>query len=325
MGIYIIEDDETMIEILEDLIEDQELGEVLGSSEDPKEALREVPEIAPDIVLVDFLMPGMDGAQLVRKLTDAGCRAKFIMVSQVSSKDMIGKAYDAGIEFFISKPINLIEVRSVLNTVTQQIKNERTVEQLRNLFMTEIGSGAPKKAQRSEEKKSGHAEDALAGNRPAGPENHENGAPAGSAPVSQDSAEEAFIRRLEQILVKLGMAGEKGSADITSVCRYLYRNGKSMRRENVRNICGELSDAPKSMEQRMRRAVQTGLTNLAHLGIEDFMNDTFTDYSSTLFLFEEVRAEMDYVRGKRPYGGKVSLKKFIESLMLQAEQKTELF
>ena len=325
MGIYIIEDDETMIEILEDLIEDQELGEVLGSSVDAKEALREVPEIAPDIVLVDFLMPGMDGAQLVRELTDAGCRAKFIMVSQVSSKDMIGKAYDAGIEFFISKPINLIEVRSVLNTVTQQIKNERTVEQLRNLFMTEIGSGTPKKAQRSEEKKSGHAEDALSGNRPAAPENHENGVPAGTAPVAQDSAEEAFIRRLEQILVKLGMAGEKGSADITSVCRYLYRNGKSMRRENVRNICGELSDAPKSMEQRMRRAVQTGLTNLAHLGIEDFMNDTFTDYSSTLFLFEEVRAEMDYVRGKRPYGGKVSLKKFIESLMLQAEQKTELF
>ena len=325
MGIYIIEDDETMIEILEDLIEDQELGEVLGSSVDPMEALREVPEIAPDIVLVDFLMPGMDGAQLVRNLADAGCRAKFIMVSQVSSKDMIGKAYDAGIEFFISKPINLIEVRSVLNTVTQQIKNERTVEQLRNLFMTEIGSGAPKKAQRSEEKKSGRVEEALAGNRPAGPEKYENGAPAGSAPVSQDSAEEAFIRRLEQILVKLGMAGEKGSADITSVCRYLYRNGKSMRRENVRSICGELSDAPKSMEQRMRRAVQTGLTNLAHLGIEDFMNDTFTDYSSTLFLFEEVRAEMDYVRGKRPYGGKVSLKKFIESLMLQAEQKTELY
>ena len=323
MGIYIIEDDETMIEILEDLIEDQELGEVLGSSVDPMEALREVPEIAPDIVLVDFLMPGMDGAQLVRKLTDAGCRAKFIMVSQVSSKDMIGKAYDAGIEFFISKPINLIEVRSVLNTVTQQIKNERTVEQLRNLFMTEIGSGAPKKAQRSEEKKSGRAADASPGNRPAGPENYEN---AGTgAPAAQDSAEEAFIRRLEQILVKLGMAGEKGSADITSVCRYLYRNGKSMRRENVRSICGELSDAPKSMEQRMRRAVQTGLTNLAHLGIEDFMNDTFTDYSSTLFLFEEVRAEMDYVRGKRSYGGKVSLKKFIESLMLQAEQKTELF
>ena len=39
-----------------------------------------------------------------------------------------------------------------------------------------------------------------------------------------------------------------------------------------------------------------GMANLAHLGIEDFMNDTFAQYSSTLFNFEELRAEMDYIR-----------------------------
>ena len=147
MGIYIIEDDDTMIEILEDLIEDYEMGEVVGSSTDPSEALLQVPALRPDIIMIDFLMPGKDGAQLVRELKEAGCTAKFIMVSQVSSKDMIGKAYDAGIEFFISKPINLIEVKSILNTVTQQIKNERTVAQLRNLFMTEIGFGDGKGAE----------------------------------------------------------------------------------------------------------------------------------------------------------------------------------
>lgn len=309
MGIYIIEDDDTMIEILQDLIEDYDLGEVVGSSEDGFLDPADVISKNPDIILIDFLMPGKDGAQLVRELKDQGCRAKFIMVSQVSSKDMIGKAYDAGIEFFISKPINLIEVKSVIGTVTQQIKNERTVEQLRNLFMSEIGGEErPARLPRREMKPEPET--------PA--ETPEETSPA-------LSPEDTFIRQVEQILVRLGMAGEKGSADITGVCRYLYRNGKSMRRENVRSICGELSDAPKSMEQRMRRAVQTGLTNLAHLGIEDFMNDTFTDYSSTLFLFEEVRAEMDYVRGKRHYGGKVSLKKFIESLMLQAERGTEAF
>ena len=321
MGIYIIEDDDTMIEILEDLIEDHEMGEVVGSSTDPSEALLKVPAIQPDIILIDFLMPGKDGAQLVRELKEAGCTAKFIMVSQVSSKDMIGKAYDAGIEFFISKPINLIEVKSILNTVTQQIKNERTVAQLRNLFMTEIGFGDGKGAEAG----------SSTGTAPAVRNTPEQKTPAeirqGSVPqgaqprnVPGEPAEDEFTRNVEQILVRIGMAGEKGSADIVRVCTYLNKKGISMRRENVRNICGKLSDAPKSMEQRMRRAVQTALTNLAHLGIEDFMNDTFTEYSSTLFLFEEVRAEMDYVRGKRPYGGKVSLKKFIESLMIQAER-----
>ena len=82
MGIYIIEDDDTMIQILEDLVEDYELGEVIGSSTDPFEALEEIPLLQPDIILIDFLMPGMDGAQLVRKLKKAGCTAVFIMLSQ---------------------------------------------------------------------------------------------------------------------------------------------------------------------------------------------------------------------------------------------------
>jgi two-component system response regulator YcbB len=56
------------------------------------------------------------------------------------------------------------------------------------------------------------------------------------------------------------------------------------------------------------------------MGIEDFMNETYTLYSGTLFSFEDVKAEMDYLRGKRTSGGKVSIKKFIDGLMLEAER-----
>ncbi len=40
-----------------------------------------------------------------------------------------------------------------------------------------------------------------------------------------------------------------------------------------------------------------------------------------LFPFEEIRAEMDHIRGKRRYGGKVSIKKFIDSLMLAVDRE----
>ena len=116
------------------------------------------------------------------------------------------------------------------------------------------------------------------------------------------------------------MAGEKGSADILNLCLFVKREQKSLQQESIRELCSELSDNPKSMEQRMRRAIAVGLTNLAHLGLEDFLNENFTRYGSTLFRFEEVRAEMDLIRGKKDYGGKPSIKKFIESLMQLAEQ-----
>lgn len=60
------------------------------------------------------------------------------MISQVAAKELIGKAYDAGIEFFISKPINIIEVKSVIRNVDEQIKNEKTLTNIKKMFMAEI-------------------------------------------------------------------------------------------------------------------------------------------------------------------------------------------
>ena len=79
-------------------------------------------------------MPQKDGVQVVRELKEQGCRAKFIMISQVSSKEMVAKAYLAGVDFFISKPINLIEVRQVIRNVSQQMENERNLHTIQSVF-----------------------------------------------------------------------------------------------------------------------------------------------------------------------------------------------
>lgn len=275
--IYIAEDDVGVIDTLRDFIEDQGLGEVVGSSEDDGGDALQIAALQPDLILIDFLMPGQDGAELVRRLREKGCRAKCIMLSQVTQKDMIAKAYDAGIDFFLNKPINIVELRAVIGTVVRQLENERTIEALRRVLFS------------------------------------------GQQAVPQDTDEESR-RKINNILASVGMAGEKGSADILNLCLFVKREQKSLQQESIRELCSELSDNPKSMEQRMRRAIAVGLTNLAHLGLEDFLNESFTRYGSTLFRFEEVRAEMDLIRGKKDYGGKPSIKKFIESLMQLAEQ-----
>lgn len=277
LRIYIAEDDIGVIDTLRDFIEDQRLGEVVGSSEDDGGDALQIAALQPDLILIDFLMPGQDGAELVRRLREKGCRAKCIMLSQVTQKDMIAKAYDAGIDFFLNKPINIVELRAVIGTVVRQLENERTIEALRRVLFS------------------------------------------GQQAVPQDTDEESR-RKINNILASVGMAGEKGSADILNLCLFVKREQKSLQQESIRELCSELSDNPKSMEQRMRRAIAVGLTNLAHLGLEDFLNENFTRYGSTLFRFEEVRAEMDLIRGKKDYGGKPSIKKFIESLMQLAEQ-----
>lgn len=280
MRIYIVEDDITVISILEDIIENNDLGEVCGTSNGEPADAEEILALNPDVLLVDFLMPEKDGVQLVKELKERGSRARCIMISQVSAKELVGKAYDVGIEFFISKPINIIEVRSVIRNVENQIQNEKTLFNIKKMFMAEIAD-LPK----------------------------------------ERKADDDYAKKVLYILNRLGMSGEKGGEDILKICHYLHYNKKSISQISIGQLCDLLSDAPKNMEQRIRRAIAAGMSNLAHLGIEDFMNDTFTAYSSTLFPFEEIRAEMDYIRGKRKYGGKVSIKKFVDSLMLAVERE----
>lgn len=278
MNIYIVEDDLSIIGILEDIIEDCRLGRVCGNNEGKPVSAGDIMLTAPDVVLVDFLMPEKDGVQVVRELRAAGCTAKIVMISQVSDKDLVAKAYSEGINFFVSKPINLVEVRSVLTAVSNSIRNEQTIASIRQMF-----SGDPAAV------------------------------PAAAAKPAGDELES----RARLILGKIGMTGEKGTEDIVKLCRYLKDNDTSIGAEGIGSLCRVLSDQPKNMEQRIRRAIAVGMSNVAHLGIEDYMNETFEAYSVSLFSFEEIRTEMDFIRGKSRYNGKVNIRKFIDGLMLE--------
>ena len=150
MKIYIIEDDVSVISVLEDIVEENNLGTICGDTDGEPADIQDVLAIDPDIVLVDLLMPGKDGIQVTRELKEAGCRAKFIMLSQVSDKEMIAKAYTAGVEFFIQKPINLIEVRQVISNVRLQIENERTLKAIQQVFA--VRAPEPAKSQTTQER-----------------------------------------------------------------------------------------------------------------------------------------------------------------------------
>ena len=139
MKIFIIEDDASVIGVLEHIVEQCALGRVCGTTERGGVDLERVLAVDPDLVLVDLLMPGKDGIQVVRELKERGCRAKFIMISQVSAKELVAKAYLAGVDFFIQKPINLIEVRQVVGSVSRQLQNEQALRAIRRAARARAG------------------------------------------------------------------------------------------------------------------------------------------------------------------------------------------
>ena len=288
MKIYLIDDDASVCNILKIIIQQKKLGEVCGTASNGVDALEDLAYVTPDIVIVDLLMPVMDGIHFVKKAREQYPDISFIMLSQVSSKEMITQAYECGVTFFIQKPVNGVEAVRVLTNVIDSIQMRRTFNQMQSLFL-------------------------------------KDGQPAsGSAPVampnlqlaSEQPEEKPHIRRLRSILQKLGIIGESGSSDIITLVDYMIEQGPESGKFTVSELCSKFSPGnAKSMEQRIRRAVNAGLTNLANMGIEDYSNDTFHDFAGSIYSFEQIRKEMDYIRGRSDSHGKVSLKSFLNSLV----------
>ena len=60
------------------------------------------------------------------------------MISQVADKTMIEQAYNAGVEFYINKPINVIEVQNVLGNIADKIRMRSIVTNIKGMFAEEI-------------------------------------------------------------------------------------------------------------------------------------------------------------------------------------------
>ena len=276
MLFYLIDDDPATVNILHMIIEDSDSGTVIGSAPSGTAALEALRHMRPDIVLVDLLMPEMDGIEFVRQARPRFPGLHFIMLSQVTSKDMVAEAYAAGVEFFISKPVNSVEVVNVIRRVGKLLTMVRTMEQMRTLL------GGPPAAQGQ-------------GTPAAGPEERASSA-------------------LSSILHRLGIIGDPACRDISQIVGYLNSPDAQGEQMTVAQLCDRFSDSPKAMEQRIRRAAMAGMVNLANLGIEDYSNDAFTEYAGTLYHFEQVRREMDCIRGRTGAHGRVSVKKFLYAL-----------
>ena len=138
--IYILEDDPSIIHNLTQIITSEKLGIICGDSADGMPSTAEILATRPDVIMLDFFMPQRDGIEVVTDLRAQGCTAKCIMLSQVSEKTLIGKAYSAGVDFFISKPINLLEVRGVIRNASCQVENERTLANIRSMFSSTSGA-----------------------------------------------------------------------------------------------------------------------------------------------------------------------------------------
>ena len=116
--VLIVDDVDMNIMLLNDVLEgDFELQDA-SSGED---ALIVVDEFRPDIVLLDVMMPGMDGCEVCQKLRENPeyHGLKIIMMSGRASKDDVERGLACGADKYLTKPFDVINLHSMLMEIAQ--------------------------------------------------------------------------------------------------------------------------------------------------------------------------------------------------------------
>ncbi|MCE5342449.1 MAG: response regulator transcription factor [Eubacteriales bacterium] len=105
-------------------------GYEVFTAQDGQEALRVLDEQHIDILLLDIMMPGMDGYALTRELRENGNNTPILMITAKQLPDDKHKGFLAGADDYITKPVDmeemLLRIRALLRR--SQIINEHRLQ-----------------------------------------------------------------------------------------------------------------------------------------------------------------------------------------------------
>lgn len=117
--ILIVDDEPAVRDTLETLLLPK--GYDLYFAENGPRALEKAAEILPDIILLDVMMPGMDGFEVCRRLRDNQTLGQIpvVMITALDDRDSLLRGIRSGADEFIKKPFDRHELRLRIGTITR--------------------------------------------------------------------------------------------------------------------------------------------------------------------------------------------------------------
>ncbi|XOB64805.1 response regulator [Deferribacteres bacterium DY0037] len=117
INVMIVDDEREILKMLETALRKSEFKSV-KSFYNPVEAVRAYDGSNFDVVLLDIMMPEMDGIEVLNKLKEKNKNVKVIMMTAYSTLDRVLKSHKIGADHYILKPFrNLRDVEAKIRQV----------------------------------------------------------------------------------------------------------------------------------------------------------------------------------------------------------------
>ncbi|MFC4324041.1 sporulation transcription factor Spo0A [Litchfieldia salsa] len=126
--VCVVDDNKELVNLLEEYISSQDDMEILGVAYNGQDCLNLLQEQQPDVLLLDIIMPHLDGLAVLEKLREVNKsnQPNVIMLTAFGQEDVTKKAVDLGASYFILKPFDMenlgATIRQVSGNATSVIK-----------------------------------------------------------------------------------------------------------------------------------------------------------------------------------------------------------
>ena len=130
LNVAIAEDNEEMMHLIDEGLRQEEEFEIVGKAADGKALYQIVKEQRPDIVILDLILPKLDGLSLMDKIhkdPDIGKCPDFIVISSIGEARITESAFRLGAAYYMLKPFDQ-------DNLARRIKTLRGIPTERNLM-----------------------------------------------------------------------------------------------------------------------------------------------------------------------------------------------
>ena len=144
MRVVIADDNDMQVQLLKELVESDDEIEVVSTASDGKEVCDQIVEYEPDVVLLDIVMPMMDGFNVLERIqssTDIRKKPIVIVISAISKSEMADTALKLGADYYLLKPIDkesLIKRMKQLYSSSMYYKEVHNFEKPKKEELTEF-------------------------------------------------------------------------------------------------------------------------------------------------------------------------------------------
>ena len=114
-SVLVVDDDPLILRIVSTILDLEEFA--VATAEDATEALQFLDEAAPDIVVSDVMMPGMDGFELCRQIKAVHPALPVILLTAREDDESIRHGKEAGSDAYLTKPFSPLELIDAIDSL----------------------------------------------------------------------------------------------------------------------------------------------------------------------------------------------------------------